>query len=193
MSPSSEPYVCSADHAGWLSTPARRLITDPQRILAGLVSAGDTAADLGCGPGFFTLPLAEMAGDEGAVVAIDLQQEMLDKVAARAAKRGLLDRIRLHRCSADSLGLDADFAGRVDFALAFWMVHEVPHASAFLAEVAALLRPGGRLLLVEPKGHVGAAAWQRTIEAAGACGLEPDGAPRVAFSRAALLASRLSH
>ena len=62
MSPSSEPYVCSADHAGWLSTPVRRLITDPRRMLKGLAGPGDVVMDVGCGPGFFTLPLAEAVG-----------------------------------------------------------------------------------------------------------------------------------
>jgi ubiquinone/menaquinone biosynthesis C-methylase UbiE len=177
--------VCSADHAGWLSTPVRRLVTNPRRILHGLVQTGDRVADLGCGPGFFTLPLAETVGAEGEVLAVDLQPAMLDRMRQRAAAHGLLDRIQPRRCDAESLGLDRESA--LDFALAFWMVHEVPDAARFLGEVAGALRPGGTLLLVEPKGHVGPAEWSTTLDAARGAGFVVAETRRVAFSRAALL------
>jgi ubiquinone/menaquinone biosynthesis C-methylase UbiE len=176
--------VCPAEHAGWLSTPLRRLVTDPQRILRGLAEPGDTVVDLGCGPGFFTLPLAEMVGEGGSVIAVDLQAEMLDMVLARAARKGLATRIRLHRCAVDSLGLEGE---RADFALAFWMVHEVPDAARFFADVHAMLKDGARLLLVEPRGHVGKQAFARTLELAAAAELALQARPHVAFSRAALL------
>jgi len=185
MSPSDACSVCSAEHAGWLSTPVRRLITDPRRVLRGLAGPGDVVMDLGCGPGFFTLPLAEAVGDGGRVIAVDLQAAMLDRVRGHAARRGLLERIRLHQCGAGSLGL-SDVAP-VDFALAFWMVHEVPDATHLMAEVCAALRPGGRLLVVEPKGHVGEAAWAKTVQAAEAAGMAVAERRRVAFSRAALV------
>jgi len=175
--------VCSAEHAGWLSTPLRRLVTDPRRILRGLVHPGDTVVDLGCGPGFFTLPLAEMVGETGRVVAVDLQSAMLDKVRARAERQGLLGRIDLHECPAGTLGL----ATEADFVLAFWMVHEVPDSGRFLAEVHDLLKQKARFLIVEPKGHVDAAAFARTTEIALDTGMTPLVPPRVAFSRTALL------
>jgi ubiquinone/menaquinone biosynthesis C-methylase UbiE len=178
------PNVCPAERAGWLVTPVRRLITSPMRILRGLVQPGDTAVDLGCGPGFFTLPLAEMVGDRGSVIAVDLQAAMLEKVRVRAEHEGLAARIRLHQCPADSLGLADE---RVDFALAFWMVHEVPSAERFLNEVHGLLRDGGRLLLVEPRGHVSEEAFAHTVDLAIWDGMKPLARPRVAFSRAALL------
>jgi ubiquinone/menaquinone biosynthesis C-methylase UbiE len=176
--------VCPAEGAGWLSTPLRRLIANPGRILGGLVDRGETAADLGCGPGFFTLPLAEMVGDGGSVIAVDLQQAMLDKLAARAERKGLAARIRPHRCDAGTLGLNGK---RADFALAFWMVHEVPDQWRFFRECHELLRSGARLLLVEPKGHVVKAAFAHTLEAAEAAGFRPVDRPRIAFSFSALL------
>jgi ubiquinone/menaquinone biosynthesis C-methylase UbiE len=177
--------VCPAEDAGWLSTPLRRLFTNPGRILRGLVGPGDTAVDLGCGPGFFTLPLAEMVGDEGFVIAVDLQQAMLDKVRARAERKGLTPRIRLHPCEAGSLGLDDE---RADFALAFWMVHEVPDQWRFFRETHDLLRSGARLLVVEPKGHVVRASFVQTLATAAAAGFRHAGRPHVAFSHSALLA-----
>ena len=42
-----------------------------------VVSSGDTVIDLGCGGGFFTAALAKMVGENGRVIAMDLQEEML--------------------------------------------------------------------------------------------------------------------
>jgi SAM-dependent methyltransferase len=179
------PEVSAAPHAGWLNTPVRALLTNPRRILRGLVGPGDVVADLGCGPGFFTLPLAEMVGDGGCVFAVDLQAAMLDKVRARAEADGLLGRIKLRQCGADSLDLRQ--VAPLDFALAFWMIHEVPDAGRLFAEAAAALRPGGRLLAVEPFGPVPRAAWAATLGAASAEGLVVAARPRILFSRAALL------
>jgi ubiquinone/menaquinone biosynthesis C-methylase UbiE len=171
--------VCSAQHAGWLATPLRRLFHDPRHVLAGLVAPGDTAIDFGCGPGYFTLPLAEMVGPEGRVVAVDLQAAMLERVRERARAAGLEDRITLQPCATDTLGE----LPPADAALAFWMVHEVPDVARFLGEVAAALKPGGRFLLVEPRGHVSGRAFAATVDLAAAAGLGPTSTPHVWLSR----------
>jgi ubiquinone/menaquinone biosynthesis C-methylase UbiE len=175
--------VCPAKHARWLATPLRRLINDPKRILRGLIAAGDHAVDLGCGPGFFTVPMAEMVGPQGKVTAVDLQAEMLEMVRKRAERRGVAARIRLHEGTADTVGSIEP----ADFVLAFYMVHEVPDEARFLGEVAGLLKPGGRCLLVEPNGHVSADAFERTVELAVAAGMKSISRRRVAFSRGVLL------
>ncbi len=176
--------VCSAEHAGWLATPLRRLLHDPRRILAGLIAPGDTAVDFGCGPGFFTLPMAEMVGPDGLVVAVDLQAAMLERLRRRAERAGLAARIRLQQCSAEAVGE----LPPGDFALAFFMVHEVPDVSRFLGEVASALRVGGRFLLVEPRGHVSASDFAATVASAVASGLRPLATPRVRGARTTLFA-----
>jgi ubiquinone/menaquinone biosynthesis C-methylase UbiE len=175
--------VCPAAHAGWLTTPLRRVVQDPRRILRGLVAEGDTVIDLGCGPGFFTLPMAAMAGVGGTVIAVDLQQEMLERLRVRADRTGASARIRLHRCPADGLDLHC----QADFALAFYMLHEVPGEEVFLRQVHAALKPNGRFLLVEPRGHVSSADFERSLAVAGEAGFQVVSRPRLAFSRAALL------
>ncbi len=163
--------------------PLRRLIQDPQRILEGLVQPGQSAADIGCGMGYFTIPLAQMVGEQGRVFAVDLQAEMLAGLKRRATRAGMLERITLHQTPSDRL----DLPQKVDFALTFWMVHETPDPQAFLRQVHDLLRPGGKLLLVEPIIHVGQAAYDRTIQAALGAGFSMRRTAPVRLSRAALL------
>ena len=80
-----------------------------------------------------------------------------------------------------------DLAGRVDFALAFAMVHEVPDAGRFLAEVAQAVKRGGRLLIAEPKGHVTEAGFAETLALAERAGYRLESRPAIASSLAALL------
>ena len=174
--------VCPASHAGWLATSLRGLVQNPEAILRGLVRGGETAVDLGCGPGFFTLPLARMVGETGRVVAVDLQQEMLEKMRLRAERAGLLPRIKPQPCTADSLG----YPGPADFVLAFYMVHEVPDVARFLGEVRGMLKERGRFLLVEPKFHVTAAKYRKTLDMAREAGFKELLEPKVFFSRATL-------
>jgi ubiquinone/menaquinone biosynthesis C-methylase UbiE len=178
--------VCAAEHAGWLSTPMRKVINNPKRILRGLVGAGETVVDLGCGPGFFSLPLAHMVGDAGRVIAVDVQEAMLKKLTVRAEKAGLASRIRPHRSNADSIGTIEP----ADFVLAFYVLHEVPDKESFLRQVHDILKEGGRFLLVEPIGHVTKAEYRRTVETAHEAGLVSVSVPRIAFSRAALFTRR---
>jgi len=103
------------------------------------------------------------------VVCVDLQPRMLDGLRRRARRAGVLDRIETIVAAAADLRLDA-WAGRCDLALAIHVVHEVPDAAAFLSQLHRALRPGGTLLVSEPKGHVSDADFAGTtalVEAAG--------------------------
>jgi ubiquinone/menaquinone biosynthesis C-methylase UbiE len=179
--------VCPWWMGYFLANPLRRFVHDPRRILAPYVRPGMTVMDLGPGMATFTLDLARFAGPTGRVVAADVQARMLAQVEKRAAKAGLLHRIetRLVRNDGSWAG---DLAGEVDFALAFYMVHEVPDARAFFALVKSTLAPGGRLLVVEPKMHVSARAFDATIDAARQAGFEIVDSPKIPRSRSALLA-----
>jgi ubiquinone/menaquinone biosynthesis C-methylase UbiE len=163
--------------------PLRRLVQDPEKILRGFVRPGDACLDIGCGIGYFTIPMAGLAGPSGSVTAVDLQPEMLAGVAKRAKRAGLSDRIRLHQADASGLRLDGSF----DFVLAFWMVHEVPDQAALFRQIRDLLNPSGRLLLVEPIGHVRQAAFERTLETASGVGMAVSQTVGVRLSRAAVL------
>ncbi len=172
-----------------LASPVRRLWQDPRRILSPFVREGMTVLEPGPGMGFFTLELARLVGPSGKVVAVDLQTRMLDALRRRARKAGLLERVETRQAGDDGLGV-GDLAGRVDFALAFAMVHEVPDGARFFAELAAAVRPGGRVLLAEPRGHVQEPAFAATLDLAAQHGFTAVGRPVIASSHAALLERR---
>lgn len=172
----------------WQLTPLidnrlRPLIHNPQKLFAPYVARGMTVLDVGCGAGFASLGLARLVGEEGLVIAADLQPKMLSIVEERARKAGLSDRVRIHLCSAGSIGLREE----LDFAVAFFMAHEVPDVRAFLEEIFMLLRTGGRFFITEPKIHVGLRAFRQIMREAQVIGFEIAERPSVRFGRTVLL------
>lgn len=172
---------------GWLLlNPLRRLIHDPDTILASYVASGMTVLDVGPAMGFFTLPLARMVGPGGKVICVDVQEKMLSALQRRAQKAHLADRIVTRLCQPTSLGLD-DFEGKVDFALAFAMVHEVPEAPTLFADVFRVLKPEAYFLVAEPKLEVRVRNFEATLATARQKGLNIVGRPKIAWCHAALL------
>jgi len=170
-----------------LVNPLRKLFQNPTKILSPYVRAGMTALDIGPGMGFFSLPMAEAVGADGRVVCVDLQPGMLRALEKRATEAGLAGRIETRVCSTDSLKTD-DLAGRVDFVLAFAVVHEIPDHPRLFRELAAALAPAGRILLSEPAGHVTTAAFAETLEKAEEAGLMIVDHPTIKGGRSVVLA-----
>jgi ubiquinone/menaquinone biosynthesis C-methylase UbiE len=125
----------------------------------------------GPGMGFFTLELARLVGASGHIVAVDMQEKMLAGLRRRARRVGLVRRIETRLCTTDDLAV-GDLAGRVDFALLCYMVHEVADQPAFFAAVLAALKPGAGALFVEPRGHVSPEAFRASLARATAAGFE---------------------
>ena len=161
----------------------RRLIHDPRRIVGPYVKEDMHVLDLGCGMGFFSLAMAEMVGEKGSVTSVDLQEQMLSILSKRARKRGLGERIRALRCSSKNL----DISTQADFALACWMVHEVPDIPAFFQDVYEQLKPCARFLVLEPKGHFSAREFEREKQAARDAGFTVGEGPKAAMSYSMLL------
>ena len=177
-------HVCPWWGGYFIDNPIRRLIHSPEKILAPYVQPGMTALDFGCGMGIFAIPMARLVGPTGEVIAVDVQRRMLDVLAKRARKQGVADRIQLHHCGPDSL----NWAGPVDFELAFYSAHEVPRLGRLWQELFACLRSGGVLLWVEPIGHVAKRRFAEMLTAAEEAGFNVQERPSIRLSRAALLA-----
>jgi len=170
-----------------LISPLRRWIGgDPEDLLRPYLHAGMTVLEPGPGMGYFTLPMAAMTGPRGRIVAVDIQPHMLAELRRRAQKAGLRQRIDTRLAQPHSMGLD-DLKGKVDFVLAFAMVHEMPSAESFFAEASDALRSRGLMLLVEPRGHVSQFRFEEEIGAARAAGLKMVTRLKIRRSRAAVL------
>jgi SAM-dependent methyltransferase len=97
---------------------------------------------------------------------------MLDGLVKRARRKGVDNVIEARLCSQDGLGLD-DLAGTAELVIAIHVVHETTYPQRLLAECAAALQPGGRLLIAEPRGHVSEAEFAETtgfVESLGMAG-----------------------
>jgi ubiquinone/menaquinone biosynthesis C-methylase UbiE len=172
-----------------LASPLRRFIYDPEEVLGPYIREGMNILDLGCGMGFFSLPIAKMTGRSGRVFCIDLQEKMIAGLLKRAEKAGLSDRIEARICHQSSLKVN-DLAGKIDFALAFALVHEVPDKERLFAEICDTLRHDGKFLLVEPSGHVSKKDFEKTIATAQRAGFEALSEVKVRRSHAVLLCRR---
>lgn len=148
-----------------LASPVRRLFEDPEGMLAPCVAEGMRVLEPGPGMGFFTLELARLVGPAGRVVAVDLQPQMLRGLERRLRRAGLADRVELRACRADDLSV-ADLAGTFDLVVVIHMLHEVADQAGFLAAVHSALKPGGGVLVVEPRGHVSAQDFHASLDRA---------------------------
>jgi len=185
---SDEPlgHVCPPSVIKWLNSPLRKLIHNPRKILSPFVKEGMKVIDIGCGMGYFTLGLADLVGDGGQVIAVDLQQQMLDMMLKRVTKKGLAHRIIPHCAEPTAINVTTP----VDFALAFWMIHEVPDPTLFFQEVAAILKPSAKLLYAEPAFHVPERRYDEILAVAEKTGLSISSPLSIRFSRATLLANK---
>jgi ubiquinone/menaquinone biosynthesis C-methylase UbiE len=170
-----------------LTSPIRRFRFNPAQILSPYVRPGMTVLEPGPGMGFFTTELAQLVGPTGRVVAVDVQQKMLNGLKRRISKiNSLVTRVETRLSERDSMHLD-DLAGQIDFILAAAVVHEMPSAAAFFREAVSVLKPSGSILLIEPAGHVSDIEFEEELQAATLAGLRVSGRPVFRKSNSALL------
>lgn len=142
----SEPQPFPASMAWLLDNPVARV--QARRILRRLpIRSGMRVLDFGCGPGRLTIPIARQVGEDGEVLAVDLQPAMLSIVERRAAGEGLRNVHTLQAAAGDgSLG-----EGQYDVALVVAVLGEVPagRRAAAVEQLARALRPSGALVIIE--------------------------------------------
>jgi ubiquinone/menaquinone biosynthesis C-methylase UbiE len=175
--------VCPVERAGGLDNSLRRLIQNPGRILQPYIKSGMTVLDLGCGPGFFSVEIAKILKGTGKVIAADLQEGMLEKVHRKISGTPYERDIELHKCESTKIGVTE----KVDFILAFYVVHEVPDQESLFLELKSILKPEGLIYIVEPSFHVSKESFDKMIRKILAAGFEIIGRPRPLFGRALIL------
>jgi len=179
-------HVCPWWLGYLLASPVRRLWHKPEEILAPYVKSGMTVLEMGPGMGYFTLPMARLVGEKGLIICPDVQEKMLRSLVRRAKRAGLEKRIVARLAATDSLNI-ADYNGKVDFALAFAVVHEVPNEESLFREIYQSMKPGARLFISEPKGHVSSDAFNNMLTSAKQVGFMEVSSPAIKRSLTALL------
>lgn len=133
--------------APWLIRESREREEGCSKMLEQLgIEPGMTVCDMGCGNGFYALRLAKMVGEEGKVLGVDIQPEMLRLLNLRAKEEGLADRVK------PILGALWDPrlpAGKVDIILCADVYHEFSHPELMLAAMHKSLSPNGQVVLLE--------------------------------------------
>jgi ubiquinone/menaquinone biosynthesis C-methylase UbiE len=176
--------VCPIELANSLDSKIRRWLQNPQKILSPYIKEGMTALDIGCGPGFFSIELAILVGRNGKVVSADLQEGMLQRLSDKIRGTDLEERIRLVRCDRDGINVSE----KIDFGLAFFMVHEVPDKERFFKEPKCILNETGQILVVEPRlFHVSRKEFEFTTGIAQKVGFVIHPGPRLPFCWSAIL------
>jgi ubiquinone/menaquinone biosynthesis C-methylase UbiE len=160
----------------------RKYLHNPKKILT-RIQPGMTVLDIGCGPGFFTTEIAKKVGEKGKVIAADLQEGMLNIIKNKVKGTKLEKRIIFHKTTKEIINLRQ----KVDFVLAFYLVHEVPNQKYFFREIKEILKPGGKILIVESIFRVSGKEFKETIKDANFFGFKAIARPRISLSRAALL------
>ena len=137
---------------GLLESPDRAAWQKPDQIMDALrIADGAAVADIGAGAGWFTIRLARRVGPNGVVYAQDVQREMLEAVRRRVSREGLRNvQTRLGQGSSPSLP-----RGALDAVLVVDVYPEVEDRVTFLRNLAAALKPNGRIGIVNYKPGVG--------------------------------------
>ena len=175
--------LCPVENAGSLDNVLRKWLHNPKKILGNYVKEGMVVLDVGCGPGLFSMEMATMVGKTGKVIAADLQEGMLKKVKSKIRGKEIERWIKLHKCEENKIGISE----KVDFVLAFYIVHEVPNQKDFFNEIKSILKPNGKVLIIEPKFHVSKKTFEDTINIAKEARLKPFKTEKIFFSRAIIL------
>lgn len=139
-------HVMGFAAAGWLERPQREAEESLTKLVAALkIEPGMVVADIGAGSGVLTLMMADPVGKEGRVVAVDVQQEMLD-LLAKKLKLQKIDNVELVLGTEKSPRLPEE---SIDLALMVDVYHEFRFPYEMMVKISRSLKPGGRVVLVE--------------------------------------------
>jgi|GEM_PF-325834 len=138
--------VMSVAHADWLVRPERDVQEQPDRVVKKLqIPEGGTVVDLGAGVGYFTWRLAKAVGDEGKVIAVDIQPGMIDRLRETLEERGVTN-VEPVLGSEENPNLPED---AVDLVLVVDVYHELQQPEQTMEYVRRSLKPDGRLVVIE--------------------------------------------
>ena len=136
----------ASENAAFFDRRERDTEDQPDRLMEALdISKGATVADIGSGTGYFTWRLAERVGPAGKVLAVDVQQKMLDLTRAAVEKRKLRNVDYVLATENDPRLPE----GALDLVFIAYAYHEFVDPGKVMAAVRRSLKPGGRVVVLE--------------------------------------------
>ena len=141
------PSACPYSQRFWVEAPHPFITRDRLKEILRPVE-GERILEIGPGTGYYSLHLAEWIGPGGTLEVFDIQQEMLDHTTGRATEHGVTNVVPTLGDAA-SLPYEDD---SVDAVVLTTVLGEIPEGGRALAEIARVLRPGGRLVVGELMG-----------------------------------------
>ncbi len=108
------------------------------------VKAGMKVADIGAGTGVFTIPLAQAVKPGGTAYAVDIDQALLDHIADKAGEQGMMNlQVVLGEFT------DPNLPENIDLAFINDVLHHIEKRAEYIKNLAAYLKPGGRIAVIE--------------------------------------------
>ena len=139
-------HVMGFAGAPWLERPEREREEATSKMIEALeLKPGMVVADIGAGSGVITLRMAEKVGSEGKVIAVDVQQEMLDLLQNKL-KLNKIENVELLLGTEKSPRLDPE---SVDLAIMVDVYHELAYPYEMILELSKAMKVGGRVVFVE--------------------------------------------
>jgi ubiquinone/menaquinone biosynthesis C-methylase UbiE len=139
-------HVMGHAAASWLERPERDEEENPKKLIELLaLKEGEVVADIGAGSGYYTFRMAKLVGPKGKILAVDIQDEMLRIIKAKAERDGVEN-------VEPVLGAEADPKLKpesVDTILLVDVYHEFSHPYEMTEKMVQALKPGGRIVFVE--------------------------------------------
>ncbi|MFZ1654964.1 MAG: methyltransferase domain-containing protein [Candidatus Moraniibacteriota bacterium] len=132
-----------------MNVPKMLTFVEPREVIRALpVGPGDTVADFGAGSGHFSFEFARAVGSEGTVYALDVLPSALEAIASQSKTLGISNviaqRCNLERANGSGLGMES-----VDWVIAKDVLLQNKDKGIIMREVARILKPAGRALIVE--------------------------------------------
>ncbi len=138
--------VMGAGGMAWLDRPEREEEERPELVIDAMrLERGEVVADLGAGSGYFTFRLAKKVGNTGKVLAVDIQEEMLETLRQRASALGVTN-VEEVKGEENNPHLPA---ASVDAVLMVDVYHELAYPYEVMTRVREALKPGGQVVFVE--------------------------------------------
>lgn len=125
----------------------RKKILNPSKIKYLFKGNMIKICDLGCGNGFFAIPICRWLKGRGEVIGVDISDQMLKELGIRARKMGV-DNLILKRSDEYTIPLSSK---SMDIVFMACVLHEVKSARRFLSEAKRILKDNGKLIVIDWK------------------------------------------